>query len=58
VDPASWQAGALAEYFPQGRALFVRQTADGHRQVAEVLDLLRSAARPKGRTAPEGGPAK
>ena len=59
VDPASWQAsGAVVEYYPQGQALIVRQTADGHKQVGEVLDLLRDAAKPTGQDTPaaDGNP--
>jgi hypothetical protein len=57
VNPPSWQAEAVVEYYPQGRSLFVRQTADGHKQVVEVLDLLRTATKPQVSKDPSSSPA-
>jgi RNA polymerase sigma factor (sigma-70 family) len=55
VDPASWQGGAGVEYYPTGQALVVRQTAEGHQQVREVLDLLRGAVKPHNQSPLGGG---
>jgi hypothetical protein len=57
VDPVSWLGGAGVEYYPTGHALMVRQSAEGHQQVREVLDLLRGAVKPQRTDSPgSGGP--
>ena len=58
VEPDSWDARGgpgVAEYFAAGKSLVVRQTADVHKQVDELLGLLREAgkkAAPPGRGVP------
>jgi hypothetical protein len=48
VEPASWsQMGGpgSVEYFPEGVSLVIRQTADVHKQVQDLLDALRKSKR-------------
>ncbi|MDB5308080.1 MAG: hypothetical protein JWO38_2282, partial [Gemmataceae bacterium] len=46
VDPKSWGVDAGVEYLPGRKALVVRQSAQGHEEVAQLLRLLKSEAVP------------
>jgi hypothetical protein len=46
AEPSSWQeqgGSGAAEYFAVGKSLVVRNTAGAHKEVAELLRLLRDA---------------
>jgi hypothetical protein len=46
AEPSSWQdrgGGGAAEYFAVGKSLVVRNTTEAHKEVAELLRLLRDA---------------
>jgi hypothetical protein len=46
VEPTSWDdrggSGAV-EFFPEGKVLVVRNTPDAHKELGELLGLLRDA---------------
>lgn len=47
VEPASWSelgGQGVVEFFEQGKALVVRNTPDAHKELGELLGLLRDAA--------------
>ncbi|QJW93339.1 RNA polymerase sigma factor [Frigoriglobus tundricola] len=46
VEPKSWGADAGVEYLPGRKVLVVRQTAEAHDQVSELLVLLRGQKTP------------
>jgi hypothetical protein len=58
VEPRSWDdsgGSGVIEYFQQGKALVVRNTAEAHKELGELLGLLRDAAGKKtGRANPSG----
>jgi hypothetical protein len=46
VEPKSWGTDAGVEYLPGRKVLVVRQTAQAHKEVAELLKLLQAQTAP------------
>jgi RNA polymerase sigma factor (sigma-70 family) len=49
VEPKSWGADAGVEYLPGKKVLVVRQTNQGHKEVADLLELLQAMSAPPGK---------